>query len=53
LDDFNGDGRSDLLWVNTFTNATATWLLSGSNILSNISYGSLPASSFWTLTAQH
>jgi hypothetical protein len=47
LDDFNGDGRIDLLWYNAFTSATETWLLSGSGILQTVSYGALPLSSVW------
>ena len=27
--DFNGDGRSDILWINTATNDAAIWLMNG------------------------
>jgi hypothetical protein len=47
LDDFNGDGRIDIIWINAFTNATRTWLLNSSGILKTANYGSLPASSVW------
>jgi hypothetical protein len=49
LDDFNGDGRIDLLWYNRFTNATTTWLLYGSGILRKPNYGAVPASSVWRI----
>lgn len=49
LDDFNGDGRADLLWFNAFTNATTTWLLNGKGVLQSANYGSIPASSVWTI----
>lgn len=32
--DFNGDGRTDLLWRNTATGDVTEWLLSGSTVLS-------------------
>jgi hypothetical protein len=50
LDDFNGDRKADLLWSNVYKNSTATWLLNSNTIVSNISYGSLPVNSLWTLT---
>jgi hypothetical protein len=49
LDDFNGDGKADLLWFNAFTNATTTWLLNGKGVLQSANYGSIPASSVWTI----
>jgi hypothetical protein len=49
LDDFNGDGRSDLFWANLFTNATSTWLANGAALLQTPppSFGDLPASALW------
>ncbi|MGZ8190008.1 MAG: FG-GAP repeat domain-containing protein [Methylococcaceae bacterium] len=49
LDDFNGDGKADLLWFNAYSNATTTWLLNGSGILQTANYGSILASSVWTI----
>jgi len=46
-DDFNGDGRTDLLWSHLFTSNTATWLLDGSRVLQGVSYGTLPPNSVW------
>lgn len=47
MDDFNGDGKTDLFWYNFYTNATTSWLLNGSGVLQSASYGSVPASSVW------
>jgi hypothetical protein len=43
--DFNGDGRSDLLWRNQNTGAMAEWLMNGSTITASISptLNALPA----------
>ena len=47
FDDFNGDGRVDVFWYNIFSSDTVTWLLDGSRVLQNPSYGSVPHSSVW------
>ena len=43
--DFNGDGKSDLLWRNLNTGAMAEWLMNGSTITASISptLNALPA----------
>jgi hypothetical protein len=47
LDDFNGDGRTDLFWTNVFTNATSTWLINGAVVSATAAFGNLPASALW------
>ena len=47
FDDFNGDGQTDLLWYHVFSNAIAPWLLDGTRISQNPSFGNLPPSSVW------
>lgn len=39
VDDFNGDGKSDLLFVNTATNGVAVWQLDGSKIVAGPQIG--------------
>jgi hypothetical protein len=39
LGDFNGDGRTDLLWYNQFYSEYGAWLLNGGQILQTASYG--------------
>ena len=34
VDDFNGDGRADLLWRNSATGQTAVWLMNGTTLVS-------------------
>jgi hypothetical protein len=45
LDDFNGDGTSDLLWQNT-NGSAAIWLMNGTTVLSEATFGPDPG---WTL----
>jgi hypothetical protein len=46
--DFNGDGRSDILWYNPSTGEAVIWLLNGTTVLSTSgSPGS--AASPWTI----
>jgi VCBS repeat-containing protein len=40
--DFNGDGKSDLLWHNTASNANVIWLLNGTTLKSTVSLPTLP-----------
>ncbi len=47
LDDFNGDGRTDLFWAHVFSGATSTWLTNGAALLSTPSFGNLPPSALW------
>jgi hypothetical protein len=49
--DFNGDGTSDILWYNSTSGGMATWLLSSATIMSQVTIGSLPPSS-WMLDRQ-
>lgn len=46
-DDFNGDGRADLLWLNAFTNATGVWLINGTTVSQVAPYDTIPPSSVW------
>ena len=45
--DFNGDGRTDLLWYNNHTGELVVWLLNGGTILQSASYGAVALSSGW------
>jgi hypothetical protein len=47
LDDYNGDGRTDLFWSNAFNDATSTWLIGGATVIARTSYGTLPRSALW------
>jgi hypothetical protein len=49
--DYNGDGKSDILWYNAATGAIATWLLNGATVSGAVSIGSLPPSSWMILSA--
>lgn len=49
LDDFNGDGRSDLLWRNGFDNTSIVWLLDGPALVQQVSFPNVPQSSLWQL----
>ena len=44
--DYNGDGKSDLLWRDTSGN-TAIWFMNGATVLSTGSLGNIPTS--WTV----
>jgi streptogramin lyase len=46
--DFNGDGKSDIVWQDTSGN-TAVWLMNGTNIASAGSLGQLPG---WSIVGQ-
>ncbi len=39
--DFNGDGRTDLLWHNRLTNAAAVWLMNGTSPSQIVDLGTL------------
>ena len=41
--DFNGDGKSDLLWQNSTTGECSVWLMSGTVVGSKVSLGTGPA----------
>ena len=45
--DFNGDGKSDILWRNTTTGETAIWFMNGLQIASTASLGTVPTT--WTI----
>ncbi len=47
VDDFNGDGRVDLLWQNVFSNSVGAWFLNGTGVLQTADHGSVPPSSVW------
>jgi hypothetical protein len=48
--DFNGDGKSDILWRDTTTGAVKLWLMNGGAVLSSGTIGSAPTS--WQIVAQ-
>jgi len=37
--DFNGDGKSDLIWQNTVTGQRTIWLMNGTTLVSGVSLG--------------
>jgi hypothetical protein len=45
--DFNGDGKTDILWVDTKTNTPAIWEMNGTSIISAVALPAPPSS--WTL----
>ena len=47
--DFNGDGKSDLLWQNTSTGDRSLWLMSGAAFSSSASLGNVPTQ--WSIAA--
>ena len=49
LDDFNGDGRSDLIWQNIYSNQTRTWLMYGRGIFLEYAYDNIETGSFWQM----
>jgi hypothetical protein len=42
--DFNGDGLSDILWINTSTNQPAIWEMNGTSIISAVGLAAPPSS---------
>jgi hypothetical protein len=48
--DFNGDGKSDILWRDTSGNL-AMWLMNGTTITSGVGLGNVPNN--WTIMGQH
>jgi hypothetical protein len=46
--DFNGDGKSDLMWRNT-DGSTSLWLMNGTTVQGYGSFGAIPTS--WQITA--
>jgi hypothetical protein len=40
--DFNGDGKSDIVWQNTSTGARAIWLMNGASYSSAVSLSTVP-----------
>lgn len=48
--DFNGDGNSDLLFVNNTTNGIAVWLLNGATVTASPQVGTLAAGWHYTAT---
>ena len=49
LNDFNGDGRADILWNNAYTGEVKSWLLSEDGVIGDVSYGSIAVNSGWSL----
>jgi hypothetical protein len=44
--DFNGDGKTDILWRNS-DGTVGLWLMNGAQVISTTSFGILPAS--WSI----
>jgi hypothetical protein len=42
--DFNGDGKSDVLWFNASNRAVWAWLMNGATVKQQVSVGSVPSS---------
>jgi hypothetical protein len=49
LDDFNGDGRLDVIWRNLVDNRTKAWLIGDNGVLEEPFYNDLEPSSMWLL----
>lgn len=49
INDFNGDGCTDLLWYDTQNSTISGWLLNGEGIVSQPTYGTLSLDSGWIL----
>jgi FG-GAP repeat len=45
--DFNGDGKADILWQNSFTGQRVIWLMNGTTFQSYVSLGTVPTS--WSI----
>ncbi|MDD2775367.1 MAG: FG-GAP-like repeat-containing protein [Gallionella sp.] len=41
--DFNGDGKSDMLWRNPITGVDAIWIMNGTTLVSNTAITTVPA----------
>ena len=41
--DFNGDGKTDILWYNTTTGQVVLWFLNGASVIGGGSPGSAPS----------
>jgi hypothetical protein len=49
--DFNGDGRSDILWQNSTTGTVEEWLMNGSAVLSAPDIATVAPGSGWSIAA--
>ena len=47
---FNGDGRSDILWQNDDSGQAAVWLMEGTTLLSGVGVGPSPGAD-WDIIA--
>ncbi|MCP3445772.1 FG-GAP-like repeat-containing protein [Bradyrhizobium sp. CCGUVB14] len=45
--DFNGDGKTDLLLVNSTTNGVAVWEMNGTQVMANPQIGTINAAAGW------
>jgi hypothetical protein len=45
--DFNGDGQSDLVWINYNTGQMGPWYMNGATIIANLDFPSLPDPNLW------
>jgi hypothetical protein len=48
--DFNGDGKSDILWRNSSNGATVGWLMNGGTVTSSATIATVPTN--WQIIAQ-
>jgi ELWxxDGT repeat protein len=49
--DFNGDGKSDILWRNTVSGTVTEWLMNGSTIMSSPDILTVAPASGWSIIA--
>jgi hypothetical protein len=47
--DFNGDGKTDILWRNTTTGDVSIWLMNGTTIIQTVDFANVPVASGWTI----
>jgi phospholipase/lecithinase/hemolysin len=48
--DYNGDGKSDIIWRDTISGATAAWMMNGGQVLSSGGFGIVPNA--WSIVGQ-
>jgi nucleoside phosphorylase len=47
--DFNGDGKTDILWRNISTGDVAIWLMNGTTIVQAYDFDNIPIAANWTI----
>src|SRR5258708_23122414 len=48
--DYNGDGKSDIVWRDTTSGVTAAWMMNGVQVLSSGGFGTVPNT--WSIVGQ-